>query len=250
MKNKKFKREEHFVQKISPETFFEIWKFAAHFYVDTREHFERDLNALSKVILIRDKENGALKGIVTIKYFSFYQDGKKIIIIYSEEGYILPEYRGTNRIQWLGLKEYINVRLSSPGASIFWALPVVSRRGYLLVTCNFYRYWPRHDHAIPHAIKNLMDMIGRWVVWGNWDNKKGLLCDKTREKFPSPEPMTLTRQQQHDVQFFEQRNPSHREGDCLLCIVPLTVANMSCVGIRMAYRWLRRIKKSFYGGKL
>lgn len=242
---RKLYRESHPSEKIPPQAFLDLWNLANQFFERTEDEYREDLKSLDKVVLFRGREDGGLKGYVSIKYFSVEKEGKKIFVIFTEDAYFLSEHRGGHRVQFLGLSEYLRLRLCHLGASIIWAFPSVSQKGYLLMHGNFHQYWPRDDRPTPAGVQELMDLVGRWVDWAEWDSEKGLLRARRRERIFCEKPMTPRTELVRAAQFLKQKNPGCAEGDCLLCIVPLTYMNMGFLMLKMAYRGFRRIRQNF-----
>lgn len=106
---------------------------------------------------------------------------------------------------------------------------------YLWITHNLATYWPRRDRATPPAMSEVADVAVRRLGIAGWDpatgviRRRGLLRYREgllRRSDPLPEDL--------DIRFYAERNPGQEDGDTLVCVFPLDVANLIRLGWAVA----------------
>jgi hypothetical protein len=74
-----------------------------------------------------------------------------------------------------------------------------------------------------------------------WRPARGIVVRSGRKRMrETAAPLELTADSDPDLRFFATANPGHAEGDMLICLCPLTLANWLTLARRAFMRWRRR----------
>jgi hypothetical protein len=138
---------------------------------------------------------------------------------------------------------YLQACVRYPLHRKFWVFDTFSYRSYLLLPRNLHTFWPRHDRATPAWEAAFMDHFGRAHYGDAWS--AGLVRRSPHKRLrANVAPLDAEVLRHPDLAFFARANPGHAEGDMLLCLCPLTLANWWGIAARAAQRMLRRRRVS------
>jgi hypothetical protein len=158
-------------------------------------------------------------------------------VIFTSHVLLREAHRGSNLIQKLGLRVFLEARLRYPLRPIYWFFDTFSYKSYLLLSRNMREYWPRHDRPTPDWERALMAHLAGRMYGPNWRPGRGIVVRSGRKRLrPDTAPLGSDLSATPDLAFYRRANPGHAEGDMLVCLCPLSAANWAAV----AWRALRR----------
>jgi hypothetical protein len=204
-----------------------VWSFANAHFDAPREAFETSVRHKSKVILYRERGRGALLGFMAVSLPRTRVGGRAISVIGTHHVALEPAVRGKNLLQHTCLALWWRLAAARPLAQVWWHFDTFSYKSYLAMTRTFATYWPRHDRPTPAPILELMDHLQREAGALGWDRERGVIRGRgwaLRSRVADVEPALLA---DPDVRFFVERNPDHALGDSLVCLCPITFANLA-----------------------
>ena len=198
--------------------------YAAYYENTSLDIFLNDLSKKSGVILVTRKSDDKIVGFSTQTFFDIQVDGKRVRGIFSGDTIIDQAYWGNNALANTFYRRLIIERIKRPFTPFYWFLISKGYKTYLLMTNNFYNYYPKVDgnrggrneryHRItesyceqlfPEAFdkdKMLLDFGESYV------RLKGDVAQITPElKAANPH-----------IAFFEKVNPSWRRGTEVPCL--------------------------------
>jgi len=220
-------------RQLTPRMWDEIWTLTNEFYDVERAYAEDELRRRQKVALFR--MNGALLGMASARC-----RGRRLAVISTAHVLIRENWRGRNLIQKLGSRTFLATRLRYPLRPIYWFFDTFSYKSYLLLPRNFRTYWPRYDEPTPEPRAALIDQLATELYGPAWRPARGVVVRSGRKRMrETAAPLALRPDAGPELQFFARANPGHAEGDMLVCLCPLTLANWLAVA-RRAYQ--RRIR--------
>jgi hypothetical protein len=229
---------------LKPSVWNEIWTLTAAFFDTNRAYAESKLKEHQLVALFRTKNEGTLIGMASMDVYPVVFQGRSLAIIYTVHVLLYEEYRGHNLIQRLGLRVFLKTRLKFPFRSIYWFFDSYSYMGYLLLPRNFWKFWPHPKRAMPERERALMDHLAGRTYGSAWLPERGIVLRSEKKRMkPDATRLNLNIPVTPELRFFSQANPDHAEGDMLVCLCPLTIANWISVGIRAVQRMWRRQRK-------
>jgi|SRR5882724_63640 len=229
---------------LAPSVWNEIWTLTNAFFDTDRAYAESKLQEHQLIALFRTKNEGVLIGMASMDVYPVSFQGRRLAIIYTVHVLLYEEYRGHNLIQRLGLRIFFKTRLRFPFRSIYWFFDTYSYKGYLLLPRNFREFWPHPERATPEWERALIDHLALRTYRSAWRPEPGIVFRSDRKRMRSDvAPLNLNIPVTPELKFFSRANPGHAEGDMLVCLCPLTIANWISVGIRVFQRMRRRRRK-------
>jgi hypothetical protein len=209
---------------ISPAQWEEIWTLTQEFYVVERDYVEAELRKRQRIALFR--MNGAVLGMAAIDVHRHAFRGRKVVAIATSNVIIRENWRGRNLVQRLGFRTFLAARLRHPFRPIYWFFDTSSYKSYLLLPRNFRTWWPRFDETTPEPVTALMDELATRAYGPAWRPARGVVVRSGRKRMgATAAPLELTPDSDPHLRFFATANPGHAEGDMLICLCPLTLAN-------------------------
>lgn len=226
---------------IAPPAWDEIWRLTQAFYDTERGFVEGKLKEHQRTVLFRSRGERALIGMVSLDVYPVVFQGRRLAVIYTSHVLLREQYRGHNLIQRVGFRSFLEARLRFPLRPIYWFFDTFSYKSYLLLPRNFRDFWPRFDRQTPKWEHALMNQLAAQAYGSAWRPAQGVVARSGQKRLrPETAPLEQKFASTADLEFFARANPSHAEGDMLVCLCPLTAANWLSVGIRA----LRRSRRS------
>ena len=228
------------VAALTPAQWRAVWALIEQFFEVDREYTEAALRGREFIVLFEADGDPVLAGMSTFDVLPVEHDGRRVVAIYSSYVLLREDYRGRNLVQRSGFASYLRVKRRHPLTPVLWFFDSFSVKSYLLLPRNFDVYWPRHDADTPAWERSLMDRLARDVHGALWHGERGVALRSGRERLrpgvaPMPEPGACS----PEMAFFARANPGHGEGDVLVCLAPLSLANWLALA-RHAWRRARR----------
>lgn len=220
-------------------------------YADAdRDRFDRDLREKQRIILLRDRGSGALKGFSTvlIQRLSAPRDAT---VIFSGDTVIHREYWGQKQLQVAFAKILLAEKLRAPARPLYWFLISKGYRTYMLLANAFPRAVPRYDRRDDPALRSLLDGLARARFGDAFDAPAGIVRANGHERVREGlAPITRQHLANPHVCFFVARNPRHGAGDELACLAEVRLADIARIAARLTLARLRvgARRKSRRGG--
>ena len=224
------------VREIDAEFTSQLYRlFAANYDHVTLDRFEKDLAEKDFVVVLRDAESGAPCGFSTEQILRTVVDGQPIRALFSGDTIIDPDYWGEQELVrgWCRIAGQLLAEDSE--TPLYWLLISKGFRTYLYLPVFYHEYWPRHDQATPESAQRILNALAKKKWPDAYDPSSGLL------RFPlslgqlktSIADVPTARQEDLDVKFFLERNPTHLQGTELVCLAPISLANTKSIGRRL-----------------
>jgi len=211
----------------------DIWAVTSQ-YIDTgRADFEARLRTLPEVGLWQVRD-GPLVGLVNFDVYPVVRQGRVTTIIFTSSVVIDERFRRRQLILKTGLRILLRTKLRRPWRPVFWLFDTFSYKSYLLLPRNLREFWPRRDQPTPPEIAAFLDQLAQQRYGANWRPETGVASRSGQKRLrPTAAPLDAAALADPDVRFFDQVNPGHRDGDRLVCLAPLSVANLTGAIARM-----------------
>lgn len=223
-----------------------MWRVFARYYDGVRyDRFERDLSTKTDAILLLD-ESDQVVGFSTIEVIRTAPSGRDVIVVYTGDTIVERKYWGQTALQNGFARFIVALKLGNPTTPVYWFLISKGYKTYLLLSRNFVDYWPRHDAELPVSEKALVDRLASDKFAEAYDPERGILLMQGRDGFLKPgiAPIDQKLLDAPDVRFFNERNPTHEQGDELCC---LGVVDFKFMAAFVAKRVRRTLKKGSEG---
>lgn len=196
-----------------------------------RETFLEDLSRKQWVILLRD-EAGEVGGFSTMEVFSTSFRGRETVIVFSGDTVVdLPLRR---HFELPGCFGHLMRRLADthPGLERHWLLTTKGHRTYRFLPVFFRSFFPAPNGGAHADAAALVEHVARRKWPSRFDAGTGILRAEARADRLKPEhaPPPACRLQDPHIRFFLDHNPGYTQGDELVCLTSLDLANLNARG--------------------
>lgn len=206
-----------------------------HFEGVTFEQFAADLAEKSHVILLERDER--LVGFSTLLVYETAFAAEPVTVVYSGDTIVAPEAWNSPLLSRAWITTVNRLRLEHPHGHFYWLLLTSGFRTYRFLPVFWRDFFPRFDQATPATIQELTAHLARERFGPAYDPAEGIVKfsrpQRLRSGLAALPPGKAT---DPHVDFFLRRNPSHADGDELVCLTELVDANLTPAGRRMVAR--------------
>lgn len=223
--NKKFKVEAkgQYLERaeISLKHTQEMYAIYACYYENTNfDLFVSDLDKKSGAILIFDTETKIVVGFSTIVLHQFSFGRKKYSFLFSGDTIIKREFWGTRALQTTFVKLALKLRFQYPLDEFYWLLISKGYKTYLLMANNYYIYYPNLTGKF-ESLAPVLKYYCNTYFPEYYDQETGLINFGSDYQPLKGEVAPITdkmREENPKISFFEQQNPTWKQGTELPCI--------------------------------
>ncbi|MDJ0508572.1 MAG: hypothetical protein QNJ64_04855 [Crocosphaera sp.] len=219
------------VDKLSQEKDQMFALLTNHFLGVNRERFEEDLNGKNWVILL--KEKGQLKGFSTLQCYETTFKGESVKIVYSGDTITDPSMWSSPALSQAWAK-VIQTFYQEKSQKIYWLLISSGYRTYRFMSIFWRKFYPCYQWETPPEIADFINYLAQKQFKQNYDAHHGII------RFPKPQILRPHLQQipqeklkDPHVAFFLKKNPSHGQGDELVCLTEISTDNLTRAGLRL-----------------
>ncbi|MBT8341385.1 MAG: hypothetical protein KJP07_15355, partial [Desulfatitalea sp.] len=122
---------------------------------------------------------------------------------------------------------------------LYWILLSKGYKTYRYLPTHFKTFYPCYNSETPRNIISIMDVFGKKHFPERYDDKKGIvfangMFDKVKEGIA---PLSAAHLKDPNIAFFNDINPTHTQGDELVCVIPATFANLKTTTKKMLMTW-------------
>jgi hypothetical protein len=209
--------------------------FREHYDHTSPALFERDLADKNWVILLREPASGALQGFSTLAFYSSTIEGRPVGVVYSGDTIIRPAFWGTPELPRAWIKTVMHQAAGLP-QPCYWLLISSGYKTYRFLTVFFREFYPRYDGPTPPQVQRLIDHLAGERFGSDYCAEAGIVrfavgATPLRDGLAGIDERRL---KDPHVAFFIEHNPSHMQGDELVCLTRLDPTNFTAAGRRMA----------------
>lgn len=211
--------------------------FGSTYAATDRERFVRDLHEKQKVILLHDRETGALKGFSTVLLREISTSRGPATLFFSGDTVVDRAYWGQKELQLAVAKLLLTIKLQNPRRALYWFLISKGYRTYLILANAFPRSTPRAGTR-DGELKTLLDQVARERFGDEYDPATGIIRYATPHEYvrDGVAPITARALENRHVRFFVERNPRHAAGDELACLAVVRVRDLLRAMVRFVAR--------------
>lgn len=208
--------------------------FEASYAGADRKRFDRDLREKQRIILLRDRDTGALKGFSTV-HIQRRQTPRPCTVIFSGDTVIDREYWGQKQLQSAFARILVVEKLRAPRQPLYWLLLSKGYRTYMLLANAFPRAIPRHDRPADETLQAMLNAIATERFGAQYDAVSGIVRFERRDRVRDGlAPITQGHLDNPHLRFFVARNPGHAEGDELACLADVRLVDIARIAMRLA----------------
>ena len=218
--------------------------FASVYEGTDRARFIRDLREKQWVVLLHDRESGALRGFSTVLVRDIETSRGPAKIFFSGDTVVHPEYWGQKVLQLATARLFLTLKLRAPRQALYWFLISKGYRTYLLLANNFPRSIPREGAPEDSELRTLLNDVARERFGDAYDASTGVIrnCGAHEYVRTGVAPVSESALSNRHVRFFVQRNPNHAAGDELACLAVVRIRDLVRSMVRfIVHRALRAL---------
>jgi hypothetical protein len=229
------------IDSLSETDIFKMYELFSTYYKNTKlGKFKNDLILKDRVILLLDRKNKHICGFSTLKILKTNVNGKQVKALYSGDTILDNNYWGQTALTMEFFKNLVREKFKDPLLPFYWFLISKGFKTYLLLTNNFYNFYPRFDKATPSFESELLDSLSLELFGSAYQQSSKTLCfgsetDSLKEKVA---PLTRKALDNPHVSFFSDSNPNWQDGEELCCLGKVDL------GLALKYL-IRTYKKRF-----
>ena len=203
-----------------------------HFEGVTAEVFARDLAEKNMVLLL---QRGAdLVGFSTLAAFATTFEGSPANVIYSGDTIVAPEAWGSSALPRAWVAGVDALREFLPKGRCFWLLLSSGFRTYRFLPVFWRAFYPRFDAPTPTQFAALIRELAHQRFGSQFNESTGVVRFHQAQKLRGPlSEIPRGREDDPHIAFFLAQNPSHNNGDELVCLTELCHENLTAAGRRM-----------------
>jgi hypothetical protein len=216
--------------------------FRATYENTSRERFEHDLAEKQHIILLFDRESGALKGFSTVLVRGIASATGAATVVYSGDTVIDHEYWGQKQLQLAFARLLVTLKLRAPRRPLYWFLISKGYRTYLLLANAFPISVPRAGVTEDLRLRAMLDELADERFGDQYDRTRGVVRYATQHERVRDgiAPVTAAALAHGHVRFFVERNPDHARGVELACLAHVRLIDVARVVARIVRTRARR----------
>lgn len=218
---------------ISDREISDMYELMSSYYDNVnRTTFQKDLSEKRDVILLRDSNEGKIKGFSTLMLLEQSVKGDPITALFSGDTIIDKEYWGTNELpKWWGRYAFSLID-EMPDRELYWFLMSKGYKTYRFLPVFFNEFYPRRGAEFPEREKRILDAFASSKFPEHYNSETGVISfggEKDHLK-QGVADIDESRMKNPDIQYFVKRNPGWERGDELACLIRLTKDNFNRMG--------------------
>ncbi len=221
-----------------------LYALCAELYDGVSEaRFRADLEEKDWVLLLRDGDSGAIRGLSTILLMDVEMQGEALRVAFSGDTGIDPAYWGGQALVRTWAQFMGELRAQEPSTRLYWFLISKGFRTYLYLPYFFHEFFPRWDRPTPPFEHDLIDTLGRRKYAEDFNPATGLVEFAATHGHLTPALADIPPRRLCDphVRFFLARNPGYARGHELVCVAELSESNMKGLARRMLLEGRREL---------
>jgi hypothetical protein len=196
--------------------------------------FLRDLAQKDQVILLRDEEQGVLRGFSTLALYERCIHGQRMSVVYSGDTIVEPDYWGTPELpsHWIKSVLALSFELAQP---LYWLLIASGYKSYRFLPVLYREFYPCYLRPTPADAQALIDALAADRFGADYDARSGIVRFRqgATPLRPGLAEVSAERLRNPHIRYFVARNPGHVEGDELVCLTRIHPDNFTPAGLRM-----------------
>ena len=211
----------------------DMYALFSHYFEGVSERrFITDLD--EKQWIIRFTRGSVLCGFSSLRFSRHVHLEKPISVLSSGDTIMAPAARSTTVLArtWIGAVNRLRGFYGEP--DLVWLLLVSGFRTYRLLPVFWQEFYPCFHRLTPADVQAQMHTVAAALFGDQYSAADGVV------RFAEPQVLKAehngvpaARREDPHVNFFVSRNPSHSQGDELVCWAPLSHENLTEAGSRM-----------------
>jgi hypothetical protein len=218
---------------LSAKDVSEMFALFSNFFEGVSERrFRADLD--EKQWIIRFTRGSSLCGFSSLRFSRHVHREKSIAVLSSGDTIMAPEGRSTTVLArtWIDAVNQLRNFYGEP--DLVWLLLVSGFRTYRLLPVFWQEFYPCYERSTPAGVQEQMHSVASTLFGAQYSPADGVVrFHEPQVLRPEHNGIPAARRDDPHVNFFVSRNPSHSDGDELVCWARLAHENLTEAGARM-----------------
>jgi len=231
------------IKSVTVSNIKQMYDIYANYYENTSlDIFLNDLSKKSGVILVTRKSDDKIVGFSTQTFFDIKVDGKRVRGIFSGDTIIEQAYWGNNALANTFYRRLIIERIKRPFTPFYWFLISKGYKTYLLLTNNFYNYYP-NVNGKDEKYRRITEQYCEQLFPEYFDKDKMLLDfgqTYVRLKGDVADITPELKSANPHIAFFEKVNPTWRRGTEVPCIGACDYESLFRSIVDVPWKWIKK----------
>lgn len=200
--------------------------YEKYYEATSPEIFAADLAHKSHVFELRD--DGGLCGFSTLEVIDLELEGAAQRVLFSGDTIIRHEYWGEQTLATAFCEFAGRLKAARPDLSLHWLLISKGYRTYRYLNLFSREYYPSCKAPTPPAVQQRLDALARRKFGSAYDSTSGLVrFPRSRGQLRAPWAQIRDNlRERPEVRFFVEHNPRFAQGEELVCLAELDLANL------------------------
>jgi hypothetical protein len=197
-------------------------------------HFESDLDDKEWVVVVRESENGRIRGFSTLMTLQTIVDGQSVVGLYSGDTIVDEQFRGQAELHRAWGCHVWRIAQATSHAKLYWFLVSCGYKTYRFFPLFFREFFPAFDRPMPPLIKRHLDALCEVKFGDQYAQATGVIRFANATPL-RPEAAVISPQRLSDphVAFYVGANAGHVAGHGLACLAEITRDNLTTAAFRM-----------------
>lgn len=221
----------------------QMYDLYSKYYENTSlDVFLTDLSKKSGVILVTRAVDDQIVGFSTQTFFDMKVDGKRVRGIFSGDTIIEQAYWGNNALANTFYRRLIIERMKRPLVPFYWCLISKGYKTYLLMTNNFYNYYP-NVNGKDDKYRRITEAYCQQLFPEAFDREKMLLDFGESYVRLKGDVAAITPElvaANPHIAFFEKVNPSWRRGTEVPCLAACDYESLGRSIVDVPWKWVKK----------
>jgi len=211
---------------------------SGHFEGVTESQFAQDLDEKDWVLRIRRGDR--LVGFTTLQVYATDFEGRAVNVVYSGDTITDADVWGSPVLARAWIAMVRDIQASRLDAPWYWLLLSSGYRTYRFLPVFWREFWPCVSHDTPPAMARLLVHLATQRFGPRTPDGIGFCAATGIVRFAHPQRLRGDLARIPDgklrdahVDFFLRHNPTHADGDELVCLTDLGDHNLTAAGARM-----------------
>jgi hypothetical protein len=205
------------------ETRDELWRFVSRHEDLAFDDFCALARDLSDVYVCRHP-SGAIGGVVAARILTVTEGARASTLVWGEWGFLEPSFRGGLVLERVMVRRVLKECLRHPLRPVYFMAEAATAKGYLALARGFARFWPKPGHPLPSPLRTLAERAVARAGERAYDAARGVFHrGKPIRGAAGARP---SRRRTELLDFYTRMNPGERDGDTLLCVAEVSLANL------------------------
>lgn len=239
MKKERIKAGYFALKKLSMTDFGSMYALFEQYYHNVEfSVFFQDLSKKDGVILLREVNSQKIVGFTTMLTIPFNCKGRLVNGLFSGDTVVDKRYWGNRVMLACFVKHLLKLKLKNFRTPLYWLLISKGYKTYLVLTNNFPRHYPHYRKSSSSQMASVIEQYCQKLYPGVFDADRKLLDfgdDYQKLKDNVAAISEDLKDNNPKIRFFEERNPTWREGTELPCVGEVSYS--------MFYRVVKKIVK-------